>query len=167
MDIIDRTIAREGGFVDHPDDPGGATNMGITLNTLAQFLGRDATRDEIRELSREQARAIYQARYMDTPGFSGIDDEWLREVVFDAGVLFGPGRAARWLQEAADVGIDGDVGPITLGAVNAADARQLGAKFLTLWLRRHGERVQSGKSSHKFIGGWINRATEHLLTMPV
>ena len=43
MDIIDQTIKREGGFVDHPDDPGGATNMGVTLATLSHFLDREAS----------------------------------------------------------------------------------------------------------------------------
>lgn len=167
MDIIDQTIKREGGFVDHPDDPGGATNMGVTLATLSHFLGREASYDEIRNLTHAEARAVYQARYMDAPRFSEIADHWLREIVFDAGVLFGPPRASRWLQEAAGVTADGIVGPATLRAVNAADPRQLGVKFITSWLRRHGERVQAGKSSPKFIGGWINRATSHLLSLPV
>lgn len=162
MDIIDRTIAREGGFVDHPDDPGGATNMGITRATLSRHLGRTATRAEVRDLDRATARAIYQAEYMDAPGFSRIADPGLREVLFDAGVLWGPDRPVRWLQRALGVAEDGVLGPVTQAAVAAADPRALAVAVVVAWLRRHGDRVQAGRSSPAFIGGWIDRATQHL-----
>jgi len=166
MDIIDRTIAREGGFVDHPEDPGGATNMGITRRTLGDYLGREATVAEVRDLTRARARAIYHEMYMERPGFAGIDDPWLRELLFDAGVLLGPGRPVRWLQEAAGVAVDGVLGPNTRDAANAGDPARLGLAVAVAWLRHHGERVQSGASSHAFIGGWINRVTAHLQEMP-
>lgn len=167
MDIIDRTIQREGGFVNHPSDPGGATNMGITRGTLSRFLGREASVDDVRELSHDGAREIYQKFYMTLPRFDEIEHEWLREICFDAGVLFGPGRAARWLQQAADVGVDGVIGPVTLGKVNAMDARRLGLEVIAHWLRRHGDRVQRGASSPAFIGGWVRRASAHLLAVPL
>ena len=167
MDIIDRTIQREGGFVDHPSDPGGATNMGITRATLSRYLGRPASRADVVELTYETARDVYQREYMDAPRFGQIADTWLREVVFDAGVLFGPARASMFLQQAAGVAADGRVGPVTLGAVNEQNPRDLGRKVIASWLRRHGDLVQSGRSSHQFIGGWIRRATTHLLDMPL
>lgn len=167
MDIIDRTIQREGGFVDHPSDPGGATNMGITQVTLSRYLGCPATRAEVVALTHETARDVYQKEYMDAPQFDRIEDMWLREVAFDAGFLFGPARASMFLQEAAGVAADGRIGPVTLGAVNEQDPRDLGRRIIASWLRRHGDRVQSGRSSYQFIGGWIRRATAHLLDMPL
>lgn len=166
MDVIDRTIAREGGFVDHPDDPGGATNMGITRATLSRHRGRPCTAEEVRALTRAEARAIYRAAYLEGPGFERIADPWLREVLFDAGVLLGPGRPIRWLQAAAGVRVDGVLGPVTAEAVNAGDARALGLAVVTAWLRHHAGRVQAGRASPAFIAGWVRRASGHLMRLP-
>lgn len=56
-------LQHEGGFSDHPSDPGGATMMGITQATLGAWRGQPVTRADIRALSREEARAIYRIRY--------------------------------------------------------------------------------------------------------
>jgi lysozyme family protein len=167
MDVIDRTIAREGGFVDHPEDPGGATNMGITRATLSRHRGRVCTIDDVRALTRDEARAIYRAEYLAGPGFDRVADPWLQEVLFDAGVLLGPGRPTRWLQAAAGVRVDGALGPVTVAAVNAGDARALGLAVVTAWLRHHAGRVQAGRASPAFIAGWVRRASGHLKRLPL
>ena len=162
-DIISGILRREGGFVDHPADRGGPTNFGITLGTLAEWRGTDATRDDVEALTEQEAREIYQALYVTRPGFDGIADAHLRAQVIDSGVLHGTGRAARWLQQAAGVGVDGAVGPITLGAVNGADADMLGRKFAVTRIRKIGRIVSRDHSQAVFALGWLRRATEFLL----
>jgi lysozyme family protein len=108
-------LDQEGGFADHPADPGGPTKFGITQATLARRLGRPVSADQVRRLGPAEVRAIYREHYWnavradDLP--SGID-----VAVFDCAVNSGPGRAARLLQKALDVPVDGVVGPVTLAA---------------------------------------------------
>lgn len=114
----------EGGFVDHPRDPGGATKYGITRATLSVWRGRPVSKTDVRRLTRDEAAAIYRARYWnavrgdDLP--AGVD-----YCVFDAAVNSGPGRAARWLQAAARAPQDGVIGPVTLAAAAGRDPGQL------------------------------------------
>ena len=109
-------LAHEGGFVDHPKDPGGMTNLGVTRRTLERFLWRDVTEGEMRSLTPAAVEPVYRALYWgkvradNLP--SGID--W---AVFDWAVNSGPPRAAKALQSLVGVTPDGAVGPITLGAV--------------------------------------------------
>ena len=113
-------LASEGGFVDDPRDPGGATNLGVTLTTLSGWLGRPATVAEVRALTPATVAPLYLARYWnaahcgDCP--AGVD-----LMVFDEAVNQGAGRAIRTLQSAVGLVADGAFGPNTLGAVGAAD----------------------------------------------
>ncbi|MFT8245729.1 glycoside hydrolase family 108 protein [Roseomonas sp. BN140053] len=125
---FDRCLAvvleKEGGFVDDPRDPGGATNMGITLATLQGFREAPVTVGDVRDLTRSEAREIYRARYWtamrcaDLP--AGLD-----LVVFDFGVNAGPSRSIKLLQRIAGVTADGSIGPITLAALRAQPAARL------------------------------------------
>jgi lysozyme family protein len=115
-------IKWEGGFVDHPDDPGGATNHGITLATLRAWRGEAVTAQDVRELSRDEAAAIYRARYWDRCR-CGEMPAGLDLLVFDGAVNHGPGQSVRMLQQALGVAADGLIGPQTLGAAGRADAR--------------------------------------------
>lgn len=118
------TLAYEGGWVDDPHDHGGATNRGITIATLSEWLGRPATKAEVRDLSEATARAIYRAKYWDAVRGddlpAGVD-----LAVFDFAVNSGVGRAARALQRCVGVSPDGAVGPITLLAVRTSDPASL------------------------------------------
>lgn len=113
---LNETLAHEGGYVDHPRDPGGATNMGITHRTLAAYRGvKRVTKKAVRALTRREAGEIYRQLYWDVSQgdqlSSGVD-----LVAFDAAVNSGPRRSARWLQMALGVPADGRIGPATLGA---------------------------------------------------
>jgi lysozyme family protein len=157
-------LSAEGGYVDDPLDPGGATNLGITLRVLSEWRHTAVTKDDVRNLTDEEAGAIYRARYWnvvrgdDLP--AGID-----LMVFDAGVNLGTGRSARMLQAAVGVAQDGAMGPATLGAVQGqqdtpglisklADAREAYYHSLSTFPR--------------FGTGWttrVNRAKERALQM--
>lgn len=156
-------IAREGGFVDHPADRGGPTKFGVTQATLAAWRGRPVTREQVRDLPVEDARAIYLDRYVRQPGYDRIEDERLREHVVDAAVLHGPARATRWLQEVAGVKADGILGPVTARAVNRLPADVIGRRFAVHRIRFLGRLVTGDPSQAVFCAGWLNRATHFLL----
>lgn len=96
------TLQYEGGFVNHPRDPGGATNLGITRATLARWRGRPVTVSEVRNLKRDEAAAIYRKWYWDAVGGDtlpyGVD-----LMAFDIAVNMGPGRALTWLHETSNM----------------------------------------------------------------
>jgi lysozyme family protein len=135
-------LKHEGGYVDHPRDPGGATNLGVTIGTLSHWLKRPATKAEVRALTPEKVAPIYRRNYWDAVKGDqlprGVD-----LVTFDAAVNSGPSRGARWTQAAAGVKQDGKIGPITLNAVRlaapttvirkATDARLAFMQSLKIW----------------------------------
>lgn len=110
-------LSWEGGYTDDPQDPGGATNKGITRRTLAEWKGRAVTKEEVRELTVEEAKRIYRGLYWDKINGDelpcGID-----LAVFDAAVNQGPKRAAKFLQKALGVKADGVIGPVTVAAAH-------------------------------------------------
>ncbi|MDR7036095.1 lysozyme family protein [Methylobacterium sp. BE186] len=116
-------LQHEGGYVDHPADPGGATNLGITIGTLSGWLGRPATKAEVKALTRAAVAPIYRRNYWDAvrgddlPG--GVD-----YCVFDFAVNSGQGRAIPSLQRAIGVADDGVIGPITLANVASRSSTQ-------------------------------------------
>jgi lysozyme family protein len=118
------TLRHEGGYVDHPSDPGGATNLGITRATLADWRGRAVSKDDVRALTRAEASDIYRRRYWDAVSGdqlpAGVD-----LAVFDYAVNSGPRRAALALQARLGVARDGVVGPQTIAASRQADAAVL------------------------------------------
>ncbi len=113
------TLSHEGGWADHPKDPGGATMKGVTIATFARFKGRQVTRAELRAISDADLRAIYRQGYWspvrgdDLP--AGLD-----LAAFDPAVNSGVSRAVRWLQVALGVKADGVMGQQTLAAAQAA-----------------------------------------------
>lgn len=121
MEIIFRS---EGGYVDHAKDPGGATNMGITIGTLREYRGHDVSKADVRALTKAEAREIYRDRYWDP--IRGDDlPSGLDLAVMDFAVNSGPSRAARYLQAIVGVPQDGKIGPVTLAAVRRGDVAAL------------------------------------------
>jgi lysozyme family protein len=106
-------LRHEGGYADHPDDPGGATNLGITIGTLAVWRGTSVTRADVKALTREEASAIYRARYWASVRGDALPSG-LDLAVFDLAVNSGPSRAIRLLQGVLGVPVDGRIGPVTL-----------------------------------------------------
>lgn len=110
------TLRYEGGFVNHPKDPGGATNLGITQATLAASRGRPVTVEQVRGLGVAEASEIYRKQYWNAVRGDelpiGVD-----LVVFDFAVNSGASRAAKALQAAVGVKQDGVIGMVTIAAV--------------------------------------------------
>lgn len=115
---IAKILVHEGGFVNHPKDPGGITNMGVTKRVYEEWVGHEVSEQDMRDLDEDDVRPIYQKNYWDRikgdklP--SGLD-----LCVFDFGVNAGTGRAAKYLQKMIGTTVDGGIGPNTLKAVKA------------------------------------------------
>lgn len=169
--IIDGVIEVEGGFVDHPSDPGGATKFGIT-ERVARANGY---KGPMRDLPRSTAFAIYHTRYVVGPNFDDVAavDEKVAEELIDSGVNAGTDRAATWFQEALNslnergkaypaIGEDGDIGAGTMRAFKAFKARR--GKAATLIMLRaldakqgahYLSLAQDDSKFEDFLNGWL------------
>jgi lysozyme family protein len=122
------TLREEGGYVDDPADPGGATNMGITLATYREWSDDPHLGDiQVKDMALKTARAIYRSRYWN-PLRADALPPGVDLSVFDMGVNAGIWRSARLLQQALGFTgeeVDGSIGPETLAAADRFDARTL------------------------------------------
>ena len=178
--IAEEIVAREGGFVNDPDDPGGATNHGVTIHTMRR-LGLDLTGDgrvdvaDVRALTRAQAVDIFIRHYFEAPGLGRLP-EALQASVFDMFVNAGS-QAIRLLQRVlAGMGhetvVDGVLGPQTVRHAQAAAARDAGLLADAYGIERRNYYYRLGDArpaSRKFArrrdggkGGWIVRAEEFI-----
>ncbi|MCF6232743.1 MAG: holin-associated N-acetylmuramidase [Rhodobacteraceae bacterium] len=178
--IAEEIVAREGGYVNDPDDPGGATNFGVTIHTMRR-LGLDLTGDghvgvaDVRALTRDQAVEIFITHYFQRPRIAEMPKS-LQPSLFDMYVNAG-GNAVKILQRLLremgfDVGVDGAIGPQTLAATQkAADRGGLalrdayGVARRNYYFRLADGRVASRKYARTRAGGkggWIKRAEEFL-----
>lgn len=117
--LLPEILRHEGGYVDHPKDPGGATNLGVTIGTLSNWLGRRATKAEVKALTPAKVAPIYRALYWDRAQ-AGAMWPGLDLCAFDAAVNSGVSRGVRWVQKAVGAEQDGRPGPKTLAAVAEA-----------------------------------------------
>ncbi len=160
---LNRVLRFEGGYVDHPSDPGGATNFGITRKTLARWRGVSPwwklPRSEVRSLKRIEVRAIYRALYWDRCRASVLP-AGLDLAVFDFAVNSGPVRALRHLQALLAVRRDGVVGPVTLRALERMAAER-GVRWLIGALFERREAFLRRLANFAVFGrGWMKRTRE-------
>lgn len=148
---FDILLKHEGGFSDHPADPGGKTRFGIT-EAVAREVGY---RGDMRELPLDLAKRIYKGRYWYAVRAEELP-EAIRYAVFDAAVNSGPRQAILWLQRAVGTKDDGVIGPKTLAAVHAADPERLLRQLLAQRLR-----FMTGLPGWPAFGrGWARRIAD-------
>jgi lysozyme family protein len=145
-------LASEGGYVNHPSDPGGMTNLGVTKRVWEEWVGRESNEKEMRSLTSEMVEPLYKRKFWDACKCdelpSGID-----YLVFDFAVNAGVGRSAKILQTAVGVTPDGGIGPITVAAVNAIPEAELVEKFS----QAKEDFYRSLNTFETFGKGWLNR----------
>lgn len=167
---LDTLLEHEGGYVNHLDDRGGATNWGITETTARAF----GYTGEMRAMPRSVAKQIYTERYWIQPGFDQVNEisPTVAEELLDTGVNMGPAIAARFLQRALnvlnaqgktypDVTVDGQLGRMTLAALRAFLAARGKDGHAVLWKMlnaqqsvRYLEIAEANPSQEAFQFGW-------------
>lgn len=110
------TEGMEGGFVDDPRDPGGATNRGVTIHTLSAWRKAPCTVQDVQALTSAEANAIYRAWYWAPVNGDGLP-AGVDLMLFDYGVNRGVHTSSVLLQSVLGVPADGDIGPFTLGTL--------------------------------------------------
>lgn len=178
--IAEEIVAREGGYVNDPDDPGGATKYGVTIHTMRR-LGLDLTGDgvvgiaDVRALSRTQAVEIFLTHYFERPRIGEMPGD-LQASLFDMYVNAGVNAVKilqRLLREMGyGVSVDGMIGPQTLKAARAAAVPDgvvlrdaYGIARRNYYFRLADRRPQSRKYARTRKGGkggWIKRAEEFM-----
>ena len=152
MKEIELTLEYEGGYVDHPDDPGGETKFGISQKSYPHLV--------IKSLTREQAIDIYKRDFFDRYKLQLISSIRIRWKIFDMIVNLGPGRAIRYLQDAIGAEKDGIIGVETIRETNSADEEKLMLKLIERQAKHYVRRARANPSQVVFLEGWVNRAFE-------
>jgi len=152
---IRRLLKSEGGYVNHPSDPGGPTNFGITLADYRKYVKADANAADIRAMNVDEAKAIYRAKYWDVMRGdelpAGVD-----YCVFDYAVNSGTGRAPKVLQRVLGISVTGWMNDATVAAARGREARALIQAICDERMRF----LQGLKTWRVFGNGWSKRVGE-------
>ena len=148
-------LKSEGGFVNHPSDPGGMTNLGVTKATWENWVGRESDEAEMRGLTPEKVEPMYKKKYWDAVRGDELPIG-LDYLMFDFAVNAGAGRAIKTLQTAVGVTPDGGFGPMTMAAVQAVDPVELIERFS----QAKEDFYRSLTPFATFGKGWLNRVAD-------
>jgi lysozyme family protein len=148
-------LKSEGGFVNHPSDPGGMTNLGVTKATWENWVGRESDEAEMRGLTPEKVEPLYKKKYFDAVRGDELP-MGLDYLMFDFAVNAGAGRAIKTLQTAVGVTPDGGFGPMTMAAVQAVDPVDLIERFS----QAKEDFYRSLTTFSTFGKGWLNRVAQ-------
>ena len=148
-------LKSEGGFVNHPSDPGGMTNLGVTKKAWGAYVGRQVDEAEMRALTPEIVAPLYKTQYWNPCKCDalplGID-----YAVFDFAVNAGVGRASKTMQAALGTAADGIVGPATIGVAINADPDH----FLEKFSAAKEQFYRNLPTFEHFGKGWLRRVSE-------
>lgn len=152
---LDLVLKSEGGFVNNPADPGGATNFGVTKKVWEEWVKHPVSVDDMKALKVEDVRPLYKAQYWDRVRGddlpAGVD-----YCIMDVAVNSGTARAAKFLQASLGLASDGVIGPATLAAVKDANPREL----VTDICDRRLAFLQALPTWNTFGKGWGRRVQE-------
>lgn len=143
-------LQHEGGYVNHPNDPGGETNFGISRRS---YPGLD-----IENLTQEEARAIYRRDFWLPIRGEDIRSQDVASNLLDFAVNAGVGRASKAIQRLVGVAQDGKIGPVTLAAINGQDGLNLNLRLALLRIEFYTELAAKRAEFRSFIVGWVRRA---------
>jgi len=149
-------LKHEGGFVDHPRDPGGMTNLGVTRKTWEEWTGRPASEADMRALTPAKVTPLYSKNYWDKVRCDELHPA-LAMCVFDFAVNAGPGRSARYLQAMLGVERDGIVGPGTVAAATRFVASNGAAEAVKRFQQSRRDYYRRLSTFDTFGRGWLRR----------
>lgn len=152
-------LRHEGGYVNHPRDPGGITNLGVTKNTWEAWTKKPATVADMRALTPAIVAPLYRARYWDDCR-CGEMSPGLALCVFDFAVNAGPRRAVRYLQTMVGAVADGAIGPATIAAVKGFVAKHGDAEAVRQYQAARERYYRSLSTFDTFGRGWLRRVRE-------
>lgn len=172
-DMINTILAHEGGYVNDPDDRGGATNFGVTQLTYSKWLGRPASIADVKAMDVETAKEIYLANYYYKPRVNGLPER-IQGLVFDCAINHGPVRAMKFVQTVVNLAgfglitVDGVCGPETMRRVKEA-CEGMGNYFVNAVVdeRMHfyEKIIERDPSQVRFKNGWFKRAESFRLAV--
>ena len=148
-------LVSEGGYIHHPSDPGGRTNLGVTQATWENWVGRKSDEAEMRGLTLEKVEPLYKKKYWDAVRGDELP-AGISYLLFDFAVNAGVGRSIKTLQTAVGVTPDGGFGPITMAAVLAVDPVELIERFS----QAKEDFYRSLTTFSTFGKGWLNRVAD-------
>lgn len=156
FDLYAPTLKRwEGGFVNDPADPGGATNMGVTIGTFRVYFGSRRTVEDLKNMTYPQWHLIMES-YWNRCKADEIRNQSVAEIFVDWHINCG-GRAIQKTQAAFGLKTDGIVGPLTLGALNDPDSEKVFNRIKAARISYYNRLVLENGSLKKFLRGWLNR----------
>lgn len=157
-------LKHEGGYVDNPNDPGGATRYGISQEMLTE----EKIPFKPEEITIPIAKRLYKERYWDRMNLQDIESQELATILLDMGVLMGPYSVVKTLQGVLNVSQDGVIGPKTIEQSNRAMSSSYSRMLLTGLIKSlqiHFIRlVRDNPKLMEFLEGWIRR-THSLLDL--
>lgn len=148
--VIDKVLVNEGGYVNDPKDRGGETKFGISKRAYPNV--------DIKNLTIDEAKAIYKKDYWDKIKGDEIKDELVAYEIFDTAVNMGVRTSSKLVQMVVGSHPDGIIGPKTLEKINNMDVELLVSKFRLSKIARYVYLVKKRPANRKFLLGWINRA---------
>ena len=155
-ECLDLVLKSEGGWVNHPSDPGGETNLGVTKRVWEEWVGHPL--ESLKKLTKDDVAPLYEQKYW-RPCYGEVLPRGLDFIVFSMGVNAGPGRAVKLLQQSVGCLPDGVIGPTTRGLIRDSNITTLIAKFSET--RR--EYYRALKTFPIFGKGWLNRVDKEEL----
>lgn len=154
---LDVVLSHEGGYANHPRDPGGHTNKGVTFTTFTTWRRMrglaEPSVEDLRAISGDEVEQIYRTLYWQAAKCDALESFAMRLVHFDTAVNQGVGRAIRFLQQALKVDVDGQFGPQTARAEDRADQAALLIEYAARRMAHYG----SLNSFDTFGLGWSRR----------
>lgn len=161
---VDKLIIIEGGFVNNPNDSGGATKYGISLRFFKETINPNATIDTIKNLTISEAQAIYLNFFWNKYRIGEIKDQTVAEKIFNMFVNLAPKAAAQIVQAAINsvanniIKVDGIMGSQTIAVLNQVVPQELLAYISLKLIKHYCDIVDAKESQITFLLGWVKRA---------
>lgn len=152
-------LKHEGGFVNHPKDPGGMTNLGVTKKVYEAWIGYKVNETIMRKLTPDLVAPLYKKQYWDMLKCDGIPSG-LDLCVFDFGVNAGTNRSARYLQRLIGAKEDGVIGPETLRSLTFKTLELGTAKMIEMFQEARRGYYRKLPTFPTFGRGWLRRVDE-------